>query len=107
MVSGDDLLRIYPEIELESDVGLERVAKIKEEAFGTRLREHLLPGKEILAQRLFEQSRELADLRAHLQRYHAMVVALRERLREQEGQAADGAPAAAWMNQLSGGRAMR
>jgi CDP-4-dehydro-6-deoxyglucose reductase, E3 len=95
MVSGDDLLRIYPEAELESDIGFERVAKIKEEAFGMRLREHLLPGKEILAQRLFEQSRELADLRAHLQRYHAIVVQLRERLREQEGQAADGAPAAA------------
>jgi CDP-4-dehydro-6-deoxyglucose reductase len=95
MVSGDDLLRIYPEAELESDIGFERVAKIKEEAFGMRLREHLLPGKEILAQRLFEQSRELADLRAHLQRYHAMVVQLRERLHEQEAHAKDGAPATA------------
>ncbi len=89
MVSGGDLLRIYPEIKLESDAGFERVAKIKEEAFGKRVREHLLPDREILAQRLFEQSRELADLRAHLQRYHAMVVQLRERLRQEETQGAD------------------
>ena len=88
MVSGGDLLRIYPALELESDIGFERVAKIKEEAFGMRLREHLLPDKEILAQRLFEQSRELSDLRAHLQRYHAMVVELRERLRDEEAQGA-------------------
>ena len=91
MVSGGDLLRLYPEVELESDIGFERVAKIKEEAYGMRVREHLLPGKEILAQRLFEQSRELADLRAHLQRYHAMVVQLRERLHDEELNAADAA----------------
>jgi len=91
MVSGDDLLRIYPEIKLESDAGFERVAKIREEAFGKRVREHLLPSQEILSQRLFEQSRELADVRAHLQRYHAMVVQLRERLHDEETQGADAA----------------
>ena len=95
MVSTDDLLRLYPEVELESNVGFERVARIREEAFGKRLRQHLLPSREILSQRLFEQSRELADLRAHLQHYHAMVVQLRERLREQETLPADGTPAAA------------
>jgi CDP-4-dehydro-6-deoxyglucose reductase len=91
MVSGDDLLRIYPETKLASDAGFERVAKIREEAFGKRVREHMLPGKDILAQRLFEQSRELADLRAHLQRYHAMVVQLRECLRDEETHGADAA----------------
>jgi len=84
MVSVDDLLRLYPAVELESDIGFERVEKIKEEAFGLRLRERMLPSQAILSQRLFEQSRELADLRAHLQRYHAMVVELRERLRDEE-----------------------
>ena len=91
MLSADDLLRLYPAVELESDIGFERVEKIKEEAFGLRLRERMLPGKEILAQRLFEQSRELADLRAHLQHYHAMVVHLRERLRDEETRGADAA----------------
>ena len=84
MVSGEDLLRLYPAVKLESEVGLERVTKIREEAFGRRVRERMLPSQEILSQRLFEQSRELTDLRAHLQRYHAMVVRLRERLREEE-----------------------
>jgi len=93
MVSGADLLRLFPSAELESDIGFERVRKIKDEAFGRRLRERLLPSQEILAQRLFEQSRELTDLRVHLQRYHAMVVQLRERLREAE--AADSGAAGA------------
>ena len=94
MISVGDLMRIFPAARLESDIGFERVATIREEAFGKRLREHLLPSREILSQRLFEQSRELADLRAHLQRYHAMVVQLRERLREHEVRAADQAQAA-------------
>jgi CDP-4-dehydro-6-deoxyglucose reductase len=89
-----DLMRIFPAARLESDIGFERVATIREEAFGKRLREHLLPSREILSQRLFEQSRELVDLRAHLQRYHATVVQLRERLREHEVRAADRAQAA-------------
>jgi len=83
-LSADDLLRLYPAVHLESDIGFERVTAIKEEAFGMRLRERMLPGPEILAHRLFEQSRDLADLRAHLQRYHAMVVGLRERLSDEE-----------------------
>jgi CDP-4-dehydro-6-deoxyglucose reductase len=95
MVSVDDLMRAFPAARLEGDIGFERVARIREEAYGKRLREHLLPSSEILSQRLFEQSRELADLRAHLQRYHAMVVQLRERLREQEARAADQPPAVA------------
>ncbi|MBE0620408.1 MAG: 2Fe-2S iron-sulfur cluster binding domain-containing protein [Burkholderiales bacterium] len=95
MVSVDDLMRAFPAAILEGDIGFERVARIREEAYGKRLREHLLPSSEILSQRLFEQSRELADLRSHLQRYHAMVVRLRERLREQEVAASDGPAATA------------
>ena len=98
-VSLADLTRIFPAAGLERDAGFERVTRIREEAFGKRLREHLLPSREILSQRLFEQSRELADLRAHLQRYHAMVVQLRERLREQEAETAD-CPAAAAAQKL-------
>jgi CDP-4-dehydro-6-deoxyglucose reductase len=89
MVSVADLLRLFPLLMPESEVGFERVARIREEAFGKRVREHLLPSQEILSQRVFEQSRELADLRAHLQRYHSMVVQLRERLHEQEAHATD------------------
>src|SRR5512135_2988782 len=95
MVSGEDLLRLYPAVKLESEVGFERVTKIREEAFGRRVRERMLPSQEILSQRLFEQSRELTDLRAHLQRYHAMVVRLRERLRDEESDAAPAVRASA------------
>jgi len=91
MLAADDLLRLYPAVELESDIGFERVEIIKEEAFGMRLRERMLPSQGILSLRLFEQGRELADLRAHLQRYHAMVVELRERLRDEEASTSDDA----------------
>lgn len=86
MVSADDLLRLYPDLKLEEDGGFEQVREIKERAFGRRVRERMLPSQEILSQRLYEQSLELADLRAHLQRYHAMMEAVRDRIREQEAQ---------------------
>jgi CDP-4-dehydro-6-deoxyglucose reductase len=53
---------------------LERVVQIRDESFGRRLRERLLPSQEVLAQRLFRQSQELADTQRHLQRYHALVL---------------------------------
>jgi len=81
LVSTDELLRLYPATQLEDSGILERVAKIRDEAFGRRLRERLLPSQEVLATRLFNQTQELADVRRHLQRYHALVVALQERVR--------------------------
>lgn len=86
LVSADDLLRLYPGIRLDEDGGFEQVMQIKEHAFGKRVRERLLPSQEILSQRLYEQSAELADLRAHLQRYHALMEALCSRIGEQEAQ---------------------
>lgn len=44
-------------------------------------RERLMPSQEVLAQRIFHQSQELADLRRHLQQYHALVTELREAIR--------------------------
>ena len=83
------LARLYPNARFDEDSGLlEQVARIKDEAFGRRVRERLLPSQEVLAQRLFRQSQELADLRRHLQRYHELVVELRDAARAQ----ADAAP---------------
>lgn len=82
LVSTDALLRHYPDAQLEESGLLERVAQIRDEAFGKRLRERLLPNQEVLAQRLFGQSQELADVRRHLQRYHGLVIALQKRSRE-------------------------
>ena len=82
LVSTDTLLRLYPDVQLEESGLLERVAQIRDEAFGKRVRERLLPSQEVLAQRLFAQSQELADVRKHLQRYHGLVIALQKRAQE-------------------------
>ncbi|WP_119289932.1 2Fe-2S iron-sulfur cluster-binding protein [Azohydromonas sediminis] len=81
-VSTDALLALYPQARLEESGLLERVARIKDEAFGRRVRERLLPSQEVLAQRLFAQTQELADVRRHLERYHALVMELRETVRD-------------------------
>ncbi len=83
MVSTDALLELYPDARLEDSGLLERVQTIRDESFGKRLRERVLPSQEVLAQRLFSQSQDLADLRKHLQRYHALVIALQASLRAQ------------------------
>lgn len=90
LVSTDDLLALYPATSLEESGMLERVIAIKDEAFGRRVRERLLPSQEVLAQRLFHQAQELADVQRYLQRYHALVVEVSRRvkdLREQEASA--------------------
>ena len=82
LVSTETLLRLYPQVELEKSGMSEHVARIKEDAFGRRVRERLLPSQEVLAQRLFRQSQELANVQRHLQRYHALVIELREQLQQ-------------------------
>ena len=63
--------------------------------------ERALPGREVLAQRLFAQSQELADARRHLQRYHALVVALQQELDALAG----AAPGGRWRELQSPARA--
>ncbi len=82
LVSTDALLRLYPTARLEETGLAERVTQIRDDAFGRRVRERLLPSQEVLAQRLFAQSQELADVRRHLQRYHELVIELQQRVRE-------------------------
>jgi CDP-4-dehydro-6-deoxyglucose reductase len=82
LVTTDELLRVFPDASLADGGDLERVTRIREDSFGKRIRERLLPSQEVLAQRLFIQARELADTRRLLQRYHVLVESLGERLRE-------------------------
>jgi len=82
LIDTDELMRAFPQTRLEDSGVFERVAKIREEAFGRRLRERALPSPEILAQRLFAQSEELAEVRRHLQAYHELVAAAIARLEE-------------------------
>ncbi len=79
-VSAEDLQRVYPDLKLEDSGAFERITKIREEAFGKRIRERVLPNQEILAQRLAAQSEELEDVRRHLAHYHDLIEALRERI---------------------------
>lgn len=80
MISTDDLLAAYPDTKFEEDLIVEHLERIKDEAFSKRVREHVLPSRDVLAARLYAQSRELADIRNHLQRYHAIVTNVREQL---------------------------
>jgi CDP-4-dehydro-6-deoxyglucose reductase, E3 len=106
LVSTELLLALYPQAELEQSGMLERVVHIKDDAFGRRVRERLLPSQDVLAQRLFRQGQDLADVQRHLQRYHALVIGLREgidaMLLETQG---DGASLRALQRQLNDGLA--
>jgi CDP-4-dehydro-6-deoxyglucose reductase len=81
-ISTEELLQLYPDLRLEDSGLFERTQKIKEEAFRLRIRDRTLPPKEVLAERLFDQSMELDDLKQHLQRYHTLVLELQNRIHE-------------------------
>lgn len=81
MVDAEDLLRVYPDIQLEDNTAYERVAQIKEKAFGKRVFERSLPDKEVLAARLTGLGKELAETKSSLGRYRAIVEGLEQRLR--------------------------
>ncbi len=89
-VSTSALLALYPDFKIEDSGAFEKVARLKEEAFGKRVLERALPGREVLAQRLFAHSQELADARRHLSRYHDLVVATQARLDALAGAVPDG-----------------
>jgi CDP-4-dehydro-6-deoxyglucose reductase len=82
LISTKSLGELYPAFSVEDSGAFERVARLKEEAFGRRVLEHVLPSQSVMAQRLFAQSQELADVRRHLQRYHELVLTLRRRIDE-------------------------
>lgn len=87
MIAADELLRVWPHVDLENAGAFERVAQIKDQAFNRRMRERVLPSSEILAERLYQQSEELADLRRHLAHYHDLIEALREQIEDLSTQA--------------------
>ncbi len=88
LVDIDELLRAFPDARVEESGILERVTRIREEAFGRRVREFVLPSPELLSQRLLAQGEELAEMRRHLQAYHALVAAAIELLARRPASAA-------------------
>lgn len=81
-ITSDELLQLYPDLQLEDSGLFEHTQKIKQDAFRRRIMDRTLPAKEILAERLFEQSLELDNLKQHLQHYHTLVVGLQTHLHE-------------------------
>jgi CDP-4-dehydro-6-deoxyglucose reductase len=58
LVSTETLLALYPQVQIEASGLLERVAQIRDESFGRRLRERLLPSQELRCWRSACSSRE-------------------------------------------------
>ncbi len=73
MVAVSDLLACYPNVQMEDNVELLRVAQIKERAFGKRVFERALPDAEVLAARITELSRSLAQCQSQVGRFSAML----------------------------------
>src|SRR5512147_2241968 len=84
MVRAEDLVRAFPEAQLEDNAELARVGRIKERAFARRVYERALPDKEVLAARLGALGLELAEAKARAARLQALLGELGRRL---EGQA--------------------
>lgn len=80
MVAPDDLVRVYPHTRLEDNTHLERLKHIMDSAFAKRIRERILPDPEVLAVRLSDLGRELAEARVQLERYRAVNTECAQRL---------------------------
>lgn len=80
LVRPQDVLQAFPQLELEHDTELARVARIKEQAFGRRMRERTLPDAEVLATRLSELGQRFAGSIALLGQYRRIFQQLDEKL---------------------------
>lgn len=84
MVASEDLQKLFPDLRLEDMGAFERITEIKEQAFGKRVRERVLPNQEVLASRLLAQGKELEETRRMLARYHDLLEALQARLEDEK-----------------------
>lgn len=82
MVRAEDLLRVFPDVRLEDNAVFERLARIKDEAYSRRVREHLLPDASVLAARLSALTREHARVTDERERYRRLLNELPDRLLE-------------------------
>ncbi len=80
MVAPSDLLRVYPQTHLEDNTLFEHLMQIKDSAFAKRIRERILPDPEVLALRLSELGRELAETRSQLVRFRTVSSEFDQRL---------------------------
>jgi CDP-4-dehydro-6-deoxyglucose reductase len=93
MVDSDDLLRCYPDAQLENTAELMRVNQIKERAFGKRVFERALPDAEVLAARVTELGKTLARNQAQVESLHGLLGRMYDKLDELRQQQTAGVPA--------------
>lgn len=93
-VTLDELQRVFPEAILEDNTVLEHVESIKERAFGRRIAERALPDKEVLAARVHELGKELAESKALLKHSTSVLEGLNKLLDGWRGQTGARAEAA-------------
>jgi CDP-4-dehydro-6-deoxyglucose reductase len=102
-VELEELLRVFPDVRWEEDGEYQRVEEIKRKAFGKRIMERVLPDKEVLAERLYEMSKEHAAGKALLQHYDQVFVWLEAKMDEMAEDDPDSADALMslkiWLNQ--------
>ncbi len=80
MVDMQELLRVFPDVRWEDEGDYRRVEEIKAKAFAKRIQEHVLPDKAVLAERLYEMSREFAAARSLLLHYDSIFRFLSDKL---------------------------
>ena len=80
MVASEELLRVYPGLNVEDSGLYEPVTPIAGFSLAKCGRERILPPKEILSRRLATQGGELAEVRKHLARYHGLIEGLRAKI---------------------------
>ncbi|MDP2432666.1 MAG: 2Fe-2S iron-sulfur cluster-binding protein [Pseudomonadota bacterium] len=80
MVDMNELLRVFPDVQWEDDGEFKRVEEIKAKAFSRRVMERTLPDKEVLAERLYEMSREFAAAKTLLLHYDEVLRFLDDKL---------------------------
>jgi len=80
-IAVTDLLRLYPDTQLENNEMLEKVENIKSRSSPKNREKPCLPSPEILAERLTSLSYELVEAKQHLRQYHQCGEQLLEKIR--------------------------
>ncbi len=86
MVTIDNLLASYPDVQIEDDTEYSRVLYIKERAFGKRIFERAMPDVETLATRINELSRALTLSQIQVNHFKVLLDRLHDKFVEIEKQ---------------------